>query len=468
MIWCLLQLAMMHFKLNSLKTRLFLAILVILPVSCGFLGYSLDEALKSSLLQSQQKQMVNQAYALMASAELDNKQLWLPELLTDDNLNQVSSGIYASVYSVDQSRIVWKSQSNIVSNTILETTLTKGQIAKIQFTLDTVNNKESFILHYYVQWETRDGTSLPFIFSVFESQDLFKQQLASFRETLWRWLLGMGLSVLALLSALLAWGLKPLTQVSRDLQQVKLGEIQRLTGNYPSELEMLSDSINQLIEHERIQREKHRNKLSDLAHSIKNPVAIIARSADNLKNVLDQIHHNQIDEILEQNERINQIISYQLSRAVGQSFISFHQAIPISPIVTKILSAMQKVYSDKNMLVTITCDEHAIFRGDQGDLMELLGNLIDNAFKYGKKRILVTVTNQNDKLLIAVEDDGPGISPEFSKSLLKRGVRADETMPGQGIGLAVVEDITLAYKGNIELDKAKLGGLRARLTFQVS
>ena len=267
---------------------------------------------------------------------------------------------------------------------------------------------------------------------------------------------------------ILRWGLKPIASVIDDLFAVQQGETENLDGRYPKELSLMTDSINQLIQHQAKQRQRYRETLANLAHSIKNPVAIISSSLDSVKNEAKQKNLPEqawIHEIDEQNQRINQIVSYQLNRAVGGSAAPFNKAIPIKPICEKIVSALKKVYADKSVLVSINIEQDARFRGEEGDLMELLGNLIDNAFKYGQQKIGIFAKGNSSNLYLSIEDDGPGMTAKQKMQLVRRGERADTTIPGQGIGLAVVSDISASYGGKLILEDSKLGGLKVLLSF---
>jgi len=457
-------------SINSIRGRLIVASLILLPLVCGVLAWSLDKAYSISLLQSQQRQMLLQTYALMAAAEIEGTTLWLPEQMTDDQLNQLSSDTFAIVVSESSntSNVIWQSLS--ASDKLIDSIgngkpLPTGQL---NFSTMSIGLEKYFILQYAVEWETDLGQVLPFQFMVFENRAASDQQLFEYRSVLWWWLGGIALSLVLLQLVILRWGLHPIEGLIDDLSAVQQGKADSLSGRYPNELTVMTGSINQLIQHESKQRERYRHTLADLAHSIKNPVAIIASVLDGAKiNAKQQSQSEQvwINDIAEQNERINQIVSYQLNRAVGGSAAPFNKAILIKPVCEKIVSALKKVYSDKSMQVTLTIEEEASFRGDNGDLMELLGNLLDNAFKYGRQNINIIVKGSATDLDFSIEDNGPGMSDNEKLQLVQRGERADTALPGQGIGLAVVNDIVVNYGGQLLLDNSSLGGLKVSISF---
>ena len=447
---------------NSLKGRLIVASVFLLPLACGLLGWSLDRAYSNSLLESQKRQMITQSYALMAAAELEGDTLWLPEKVTDDRFNQLSSGAFAQVFSAPAPKPVWQSVS--ASDTLLlqDESSAGLKAGDTRFGIKMHSGEPLFYLLYRVDWESAKGRAQPFIFAIYETMTDYKIQADSYRQTLWLWLSSIALGLILLQLVILLWGLRPLDKVVADLSLVQQGQTDRLDGAYPEELRGMTSSINKLLEHEHAQRMRYRDTLADLAHSIKNPVTIISGALRDLKRVNSS---SELDDIEEQNQRINQIISYHLSKAVGQSAAPFNQAVLIKPVVEKLASAMHKVYAGKNMSISIDVPEDVSFRGDHGDLMELIGNLLDNACKYGQQQVVLSVRHDSGSVTLCIEDDGSGISQALQERLLKRGERADTSVSGQGIGLAVVEDIVSNYRGTIELEKSSFGGLQVEIKF---
>ena len=457
-------------SLHSIRSRLIIASCLLLPLVCGLLAWTLDKAYSSSLEQGQQRQMMLQAYALIAAAEIDNSTLWLPEQMSDDRLNQLSSDTFAIVTNekFKTEGALWKSVS--ASDQLIESFWQGKRLEAGQYEFSNlhIGQKDYFVLQYSVEWEDSLGQILPFQFIVFENRSASDQQLFEYRNTLWWWLGGIALLLVTLQLVILRWGLHPIGSVIDDLFAVQQGETENLAGRYPKELSLMTDSINQLIQHQAKQRERYRDTLANLAHSIKNPVAIISSTLDHAKDEAKQKNlpeQSWVDEIDEQNQRINQIVTYQLNRAVGGSAAPFNKAIQIKPVCEKIVSALKKVYADKSVLVTINIEQKASFRGEEGDLMELLGNLIDNAFKYGQQKISISARGSSSDLYLSIEDDGTSMTAKQKMQLVRRGERADTTIPGQGIGLAVVSDISSSYGGELILEDSNLGGLKVLLSF---
>lgn len=457
---------MKNWLLTSIQGRLALASVLLLPLICGALAWVLERAYSASLLEAQHQKMTTQAYALIASAELESQSLWLPELVTDDRLNQAFSNHYAFAFNHQDNSLLWKSLSAQGRLDTVEYDVSELSLGDPKFLRLPISDVPFFHLHYLVEWEDGERV-LPFRFVVLETQDAYRQAMEEYRASLWFWLSAVALALIALQFMILKWGLRPIAALSHDLSVIQKGESDSLKGNYPLELQEMTDSINRLISHEAHQRERYRSTLADLAHSIKNPSAIISSALNQAGNSLpdDMRNTSWLQDIEEQNERIDKILSYQLTRAVGGVAAPFNKAVVVKPLCDKICAAMGKVYHDKS--ITLACDisGDAVFRGDEGDLMELLGNLIDNAFKYGKAQVNVHARAHDNTLRITIEDDGPGISDAEQAKLVRRGQRADTTIPGQGIGLAVVNDIIESYGGALNLSSSELGGLSVELAF---
>jgi len=262
--------------------------------------------------------------------------------------------------------------------------------------------------------------------------------------------------------------------MARDLKSIESGAGEELQGLYPRELKSVTDNLNLLIKSERKQQARYRTTLGDLAHSLKTPLAVITGVAEKLSsaksNGLPADTVRQIDTVEEQLDRMNQIISYQLQRAVqAKGASALARQVKVSSVIERILQALDKVYAAKAMTHTESIDEQAVFFGDERDLMEIMGNILDNAYKYGHGKLQITVeviSAGREQLSIVVEDDGPGIADDQRQFVLQRGARADTLAQGQGIGLAVVTDIVDSYGGLIDVGNSRLGGARIQIVFE--
>jgi two-component system sensor histidine kinase PhoQ len=281
---------------------------------------------------------------------------------------------------------------------------------------------------------------------------------------------GIGLATVLLLlvqMVVLRWSLQPLRQLERELARVRRGLSDHLSGKHPPELQQITDSINALIESEHTHLDQSRNTLSDLAHSLKTPLAVLRTRLD--AGASEQDLRN---EVATQVQRMSEIVSYQLSRAARSGHALFAAPIVIEARAEEIVGSLEKVYRSKGVVCEFEIDADARFHGELGDLQELMGNLLENAFKWSDKRVLLTVRSENEKgmsrpgLMMAVEDDGEGVDLDNVETLLQRGARGDERVQGHGIGLAIVQDIVRAYRGELKVDKSQeLGGARFAVHF---
>ncbi len=430
-------------KNYSLVNRLLLTSLVLLPVFMSLGSLMLYTAFKASLETSLKNQMQSQAYALMSDAELDKQELKMPALTAEPSFQQTSSGHFAWI--TDQNQLLWRSPSSILldEQTLrLHSPLNPGEIE-----FKTPSDKSPYYeLIYDTAWQSDNDQKL-MRFVVAHDPSALLSELNSFSRKIVFWISGLTLILLIIQYLITRWGLKPLNKIAVDLSRLESGKIQRLKGDYPKELKPIVDNLNQVLTVQRTQRERFKNTLADLAHSLKTPLAIM-KSNDQTKD------HQIIDE---QVTRMNNIISHHLSRA-HLGYQPLAGQVAVLPLITRLTKAITKLdmYSNVDIQLNIADDVH--FHGEEGDLMEIMGNLIENACKYGKSRIKVSAANSEQGLEISVEDDGPGIDVHLRTSILKRGARSDTASMGQGLGLAVVTDILSSYGGALDISTSHLGG----------
>ncbi|WP_240125813.1 ATP-binding protein [Thermomonas alba] len=306
------------------------------------------------------------------------------------------------------------------------------------------------------------GREIPYTVYILEDSTALARQVAAFRAALWWYLGGAGLVLLLLQTFVLRWSLRPLGDVIEELERVQRGEAAGMSQAHPRELEPLTESINAFIRSERENLERQRNTLADLAHSLKTPLAVLRARLDS-----DASEAELRQELDTQLRRMNDLVSYQLARAARSGHVLFSAPVEIEPQAEQIVVGLEKVYARKGVLCEFDIAPEARFHGELGDLQELLGNLLENAFKWAKARVLLSVreipgpAGQRPGLRIVVEDDGPGIEEARIPLILQRGVRGDERVQGHGIGLSIVQDIIKSYRGQLHVGRSEeLGGAR--------
>ena len=441
--------------LNTLFGRLFIASLIVLSLFFGLIGYIVNQLSLDNVYAAKQEQLRLQNYVLLSSAQIGTNSIELPDELREPRFDDYESGLYGYV-SNRNGKIYWSSYSAhtlTLDQALLKTQLTEPGQSDYQITADY------FIYHYTVWWEVATDKPELITFTVLEDIHPTLENVENFQQNLRLWLAGIGLLLITILMLILRWGTKPLRQLARNLKQIENGIKENIEGHYPIELRTVTKNINGLIDTERHQRQRYHTTLADLAHSLKTPLAVIQTELDG---------HRQNDLIAEQIQRMDEIIKHQLQRAVVASSHQLAEHTPVKDCVDRLISAMSKVYADKNIQFELAITEDSIFKGDKRDLMEVLGNLLDNACKACQQQIKITARHDQQSLYIEIHDDGNGIPLAQREQLIQRGTRADTQYSGQGIGLNVAHDIVQSYQGRLWVDQSPLGGALLGLEFKAS
>ncbi len=260
------------------------------------------------------------------------------------------------------------------------------------------------------------------------------------------------------------FGLAPLKRISESLAAIRSGRAERLEGDFPVEIAPLARETNALIESNREIVERARTHVGNLAHALKTPLSVLineaaARPEDPLAR-----------KVREQTDIMRDQVARQLERArlAARSTI-VGTSIDVPPVVTALARTMEKLHHERDIAIAIDVPEHARFRGEQQDLEEMIGNLVDNACKWARSRVAIEVVadrpanNDKPRVRVIVDDDGPGLSAAERQQAAQRGQRLDESKPGSGLGLSIVVELAGLYSGVLTLGTAPIGGLRAEL-----
>jgi two-component system sensor histidine kinase PhoQ len=440
-------------QLISLNRRLLYVAGAVVLVFLGVTGAVLDQAFRQSLDRAQADRLLGVVYTILAAADLGSRGLELQADLPDARLSTPASGLYAQILSPQG--VVWRSPSLLGIDWQASLRLPAGETQHYQVATDA---GQLHALAYGLSWEDAGGRRAEFTVHVAEDAAAYRAQLNAFRTSLWGWLGAAAVALLVAQVLVLRWSLRPLTSVARDLRAIEQGRAEYLQGRYPLEIAGLVHGLNALLRSERDRAVRYRDTLANLAHSLKTPLAVLRASLEG-----GAVQRN---EALEQIERIDASVQYQLRRAAVGAHAPLSAPLPVEPVLARLLRSLAKAYRDKPLDVECHCAPDAVFAGSEGDLMELLGNLLDNGYKWARQRIRVTARPVGSRagLELVVEDDGPGIDPTQAQAVLARGVRADEHVPGHGIGLAVVTDLVASFQGSLQIDRSDLGGARFRIT----
>ena len=443
----------------SLRARLLWVSLSILLLFLSLTAWILDQAFVRSIENNARSQLQLHVYALLTAAEQVDGRLVLPEVLQEPRFNQLNTGLYGWVLDRQQNQ-VWQSTSAMADALTSVPELAPGER---RFELVNQTGANRYQLAFAVVWEGAGGKDNYYTFVVAEDADLYGSQITGFRKALWGWLSALAVVLLLVQFAITTWGLGPLREMAFNLGKIEKGDAERLEGEYPRELSGVVTNLNLLIDHERRQRERYKNSLGDLAHSLKTPLAVI-KGGVNLTR--DEAELKKL--INEQTQRMDDIVAYQLKRAMAASPANLARKVSLRPLVERITGALEKVYRDKSVMVENRLSPGLTVGGDESDFYEVLGNVLDNAFKHCRSAVIISdeVAEEDDEdgsVFISIEDDGAGIPEEQRTEVLNRGIRADTSVPGQGIGLSVVKDIVQGYGGDISVGSTATGGARITL-----
>jgi signal transduction histidine kinase len=271
----------------------------------------------------------------------------------------------------------------------------------------------------------------------------------------------VALAIMSFIVARIAF--RPLQKLSKAIERVREGETENITGDYPSEVTPIADEVNELLRSNQQIIERAKNQVGNLAHGLKTPIAVLRNEAtaaakgDPLARV-----------VLSESDKMQQLVTTYLDRArisarsavVGKKSDAIH-------VMLRLIRVMEKLHPEITYAMVRPDASLPWFRGDEGDLEEMVGNLLDNASKWAKGQIGVSMVSERSRtqgmLLIKIEDDGPGLTEEEARAVLKRGVKLDEKVQGSGLGLDIVKELVDVYGGSLQLKRSVLGGLLAEL-----
>jgi len=446
-------------QINSLKVRVLLSTLVMTIVMLPVIGLTLTKAFERQLSVALENELTAYSYSILTVAEVDERQLLMPEYLLENQFNISQSGLYALINSLPKQSFpaekLWQSQSllTLPLQALSAELIPSPKVGESSFSAINLEGRKHLLYSFSVSFSD-NAQPFPITLHLIKDQKDFLLALSDFKQQLWGWLIVLMLVFIVIQVAWLLWTLKPLKVLADELAYIEQGKKSALDASYPLELQQVTSQLNTLLLTEQNQRKRYRNALSDLAHSLKNPLAVMQSEASLSKGALQQI------------SLINNIIEHQLKRAQSAGESSWHLGVAVQPVLGKLIASLMKIYQEKQLSYTVNVDKHTLFKGDEADLMEMLGNLIDNACKAAKSSVTVTVKANHKQLMITVEDDGVGIEPSQQQAILARGTRADTYHAGHGIGLAIVRDLVSSYQGQLLISTStSLGGAAFMLTF---
>ncbi|MDN5850332.1 MAG: ATP-binding protein [Nitrococcus sp.] len=439
--------------MRSLRTRLLLAVTCVLIVFIAATGLALDHAVHERTLHAERDKLQGLLYAVLGAAEMGPGNAITVDMaqLPEERLAQPQSGLYALLLDAD-GKVIWQSPSLLfVPATVVAPAVGQWRFQNVQ----NVGFGPLFALSFGIRWLGENTGGQRYTVVALEDRRDFDVQIRQFRANLWLWLIGAAALLLVVQLLVLRWGLRPLARLMKELRDIEAGERETIGLAYPDELQPLAAALNAMLENERRQRARYRNALADLAHSLKTPLSVLQGIAERNERGGEQRRV-----ALEQLHRMGASVDYQLKRAGAAGPEVLRRPIPLRPVVERLIGALEKVYRDKTLHFKLQMSSTLALRADEDDLMEMLGNLLDNAAKWAQKHVGISAERSAEQWVIQVDDDGPGFPAEALVSLRERGARADTRTEGQGIGLAVVDELVQSYGGTLSAERSALGGAR--------
>jgi signal transduction histidine kinase len=414
-------------------------------------GFALDRVLSASIIQNFDDQLEYVLNAMIASSEIGpDGEVRFNRQPADQRFIEPYSGVYFQISGggadTFPSRSLWDRRLQVqdrhrdVAVHVYDSDEFEGEPLRI--------SERDVIL---------PGSNVRWRFQVAQSREMIDAQIRQLRSTLfWSFLaLGIGLLILAALQTF--YGLWPLRRVRQDVAAIRSGAKTRITEAFPNEVQPLTEEINQLLAHNEAQAEEARRHAGNLAHALKTPLTVITNAATADAPDL-------ADTVCREATVMRRQVDHHLARAraIGRR-ASAHARAHVWESVEAVQRAVDRLY--ENVTVDIAGDKAAQVRIERQDLDEMVGNLVENAAKYGGGRVFVTVERKDGVIDIIVEDDGRGIPQQDREAIFQRGARLDTDKPGTGLGLAIVRDVAEIYGGRVSLEESEdLGGLLARLS----
>jgi signal transduction histidine kinase len=454
--------ARLALKLDSLAARLIAAAAIWTLFGLLIGGFVLSRAFNSAVEDSFDTTLQVDLDGMIAAAEPDpNGGVVLEERLLNRRFERAYSGLYWQI-----SPIPYDAKAVQISHSLLDRAIEIRDAKPMgDITWGYADGPEGQRLRvlaervvFPIVSTPRPDDSRAYLFTVAGNLAEVDAEKADFNGTLiWAFaLLGVGLIFAIFLQVRV--GLQPLRRVRDSLARIRDGKARRLEGRFPAEIAPLARELNSLIQHSEEVVGRARTHVSNLAHFLKTPLTVLSSEAEAEPGPLADQVKRQVDSMRRQ-------VDHYLARGrAAGSLDVLGNRTKVKSVLDDLARVLRRIHAERGIDIEVDCSPNLFFRGERQDLEEMAGNLIDNACKWAKKKVSVrALTDSGGLWELTVEDDGPGLEPEDRERVLERGERLDESVPGSGLGLSIVEDIAKLYKGSLALGRSRLGGLEAKL-----
>jgi signal transduction histidine kinase len=447
----------------SLVRRLVVLQVVLSAVVLAAGGIALSGLFRQGVTAEFDARLSQDITDLVAGASVDETGQVTAPALTDPRTLLAYSGKYwelaepsgaAAVKAIDRSRSMWDA-----AGLALPVSGLSGLVAapgKTQFYDGVGPAKEP--LRIAAEAVRITGVAQPVIFMEAEDRSPIDADIRTFDTATAVALLVLAGMLVGGVMLQVRVGLQPLFSLQREVAAVRTGKTDRVAGDYPAELDPLATELNALVAHNQEVVERQRTHVGNLAHALKTPLSVMAAEAQARPGPLADVVSRQADVMRQQ-------VDHHLRRARAAARPQGGgERTAVAPLIEELALTLERIFRDKGVEIDWRAPDDLYFHGERQDLLELAGNVIENACKWCRARVRVDAASAGAQLRLVIDDDGPGLAAEDRGEVLERGARLDETAPGSGLGLSIVDELARAYGGGLELANAPLGGLRVILT----
>ena len=419
-------------------------------------GVALSAFFHQAAISRFDQTLAETADGLLSGTTVQDGQVIAPPL-TDARALRAYSGKYWQIseigadgrlHTLQRSRSLWDSELDAPVAAVKA--LRPGAVAHY----DTIGPAKE-PLRAFAQDAQLAGRAAPVVFMVAEDRRTIDHDVRVFAVTTAIALVLLGAGLAAAIFLQVQVGLGPLFAMGREVAAVRQGRAQRLSRAYPAEIAPLAGELNALLDHNQEVVERQRTHVGNLAHALKTPISVILAEAERQPGALATV-------VARQAQAMRDHVEHHLRRArAAARSPGAGERTPVAAVLDELSRALERVFRGK---VSIDWDapEELYFAGERQDFQEIAGNILENACKWSRGRVRATseAGPAARRLRLTVEDDGPGLPPDQREAVLKRGERLDESAPGSGLGLSIVDDLARAYGGSLTLSESVMGGLK--------
>lgn len=449
----------LHGLRQSLRGRLLAGTIAWLLVSVLVAGWALTDLFRQHISRQLAAELDVYENQLIASLSVDEQGVAALRFeLSEPRLQLPYSGLYWQIDRLEpgaepeagvfRSRSLWDQTLRIPA----------GSDAQDDEPLQTLADDRGHVVLARVRTITPPEGSARYRLIVAADEDALSAPMAEFGLMLAIFLGLLALGLAAAVVMQLVVGLRPLGRLRERLGDVHAGRASHIEGRFPSEVQPLVDEFNAVLQSNNDIVQRARTQAGNLAHAVKTPLSVLANASEHEPTPFGRL-------VSEQVSLASRQVEHHLARARAAAAVRTPgMRTEVLPVLQGLVRVLSRLYAEKNVRLALeNVDEGWVFRGEQQDLQEMMGNLMENACKWADHQILVSIAG-GDMMVLRVEDDGPGLPEGQREAVFQRGVRMDERTPGSGLGLAIVRDLAHAYGGSVHADTSRLGGLAMVLT----